>query len=39
LLFVAIPVRLGGEDCIDDEAIKILEYLLKNVVGPVYGER
>lgn len=39
LLFVAIPVKLGNDPKLDDDVISILEYLLKNVVGPVYGEK
>lgn len=37
LLFVAIPVQLGNDPKLDRDAIKILEYLLKNIIGPMYG--
>lgn len=38
LLFVSVTVDLG-ENEINDELILVLEYLLKNIVNPVYGER
>ena len=41
LIFCCIPFdRFGssGEGFMDEDAIKVLEYIVKNIVGPVFGE-